>query len=138
MKKLPVVVGLLMAALGLAAQAQLGSAMAAAPYSEAKDFVYLLASGSFGRAAQMVDEGHQVVHTPKSLEAGWTALLEKYGRFQALEVSGADLSGDRWTIHVVCTFERGRVDVALDFNSITNQGKVTGVTYSKLGENERL
>lgn len=61
MRRLLVVVVMLFATFGMGTRAQLGSAMAAAPYSEAKDF-----------------------------------------------------------------------------NSITNQGKVTGMTYSKLGENERL
>jgi len=137
LRKLLVVVGFLIAAIGPAAQSHLGYAMAAAPYSEAKDFVSLLASGSFGRAAQMVAADRQASCSAEALEAGWTALLEKYGRFQAQEVSGADLSGDRWTIHVVCTFDRGRVDAALGFSSTTDQGKVLWVTYSKLGKNER-
>ncbi len=137
MRKLLVVVGFLLAALGPAAQSRFGAAMAAAPYTEAKDFVYLLASGSFGRAEEMVAADRQASCGAEALEAGWTALLEKYGRFQALEVSGADLSGDRWTIHVVCTFDRARVDAALGFSSTTDQGKVLWVTYSKLAKNER-
>jgi hypothetical protein len=85
----------------------------------------------------MVATDRQASCGAEALEAGWMALLEKYGRFQALEVSGADLSGDRWTIHVVCTFDLARVDAALGFSSTTDQGKVLGVTYSKLGKNER-
>ena len=137
MKVVLVIVGLLLSVCGPSAQSRFGAAMAAAPYSEAKDFVSLLASGSFGRASQMVAADRQASCSAETLEAGWTALLEKYGRFQAQEVSGADLSGDRWTIHVVCTFDRGRVDAALGFSSTTDQGKVLGVTYSKLGKNER-
>jgi hypothetical protein len=137
-RKLLVVVGLLIAACGAAAQSRFGYAMAAAPYTEAKDFVSLLASGSFGRAAQMVSEDRRALLGAERLESGWLALLEKHGRFQALEVSGADLSGDQWTIHVVCTFDRGRMDVALGFSSTTDQGKVTSVTYLRLWENERL
>jgi hypothetical protein len=137
MRKLLVVVGFLIAAFAPAAQSQFGYAMAAAPYTEAKDFVSLLASGSFGRAAQMVSEDRQALLGAERLESGWLALLEKHGRFQAQEVSGADLSGDRWTIHVVCTFDRGRVDAALGFSSTTDQGKVLGLVYSKLGKDER-
>jgi Protein of unknown function (DUF3887) len=137
-KRWMVVVALLISACGVAAQTRFGYAMADAPYSEAKDFITLLASGNFGRAAQMVAADCQVDYPAEGLEASWMALLEKYGRFQAQEVSGADLSGDRWTIHVVCTFDRGRVDVALGFSSTTNQGRVTGVSYSRLRENERL
>jgi hypothetical protein len=137
MKGMLVIVGLLLSVCGASAQSRFGAAMAAAPYSEAKDFVALLAAGSFGRAAQMVAEDRRASCGAEALEADWTALLEKYGRFQALEVSGADLSGDRWTIHVVCTFDRARVDAALGFSSITDQGQVLWVTYSKLGINER-
>lgn len=138
MKKWVVVVGLLIATCGVAAQSRFGYVMGAAPYSDAKDFISLLASGNFGRAAQMVSSDRQADYPAEGLEAGWMALLEKYGRFQAQEVSGADISGDQWTIHVICTFDRGRVDVALGFSSTTNQGKVTGVSYSKLMGNERL
>ena len=137
MKGMLVIVGLLLSGFGASAQPHLGYAMAAAPYTEAKDFVYLLASGSFGRAEEMVAADRRASCSAEALEASWTALLEKYGRFQALEVSGADLSGDRWTIHVVCTFDRARVDAALGFSSTTDQGKVLWVTYSKLAKNER-
>jgi hypothetical protein len=137
-RKLLAVVGILISALGPAAQSRFGYAMAAAPYSEAKDFVSLLAAGSFGRAARMVAEDRRAACSAEALEAGWAALLEQYGGFEAQEVSGADLSGDRWAIHVVCTFDRGRVDAVLSFSSTTDQGKVLGVSYRRLAENERL
>jgi hypothetical protein len=112
-------------------------AFSKAPYSGASDFIGLLANRSYSRAAGMVADRARVNLPAEALEDGWEALLERYGRFLDKEVTGADLEGDQWTIHVLCTFAKGKVDLEVRFSSLRDSGQVTGVSFSKIGDNER-
>ena len=125
--------GTLMVLLGIAAcaQTQADYAFLNAPYSAAKDFVTLLAAGSFQRAYGMVAEDARGDYSPEVLSDGWVGLLEQYGNYRDMEVSGADIEGDRWTVHVLVTFDKAKVDVALGFNSIKDQEKVLSVSYRR-------
>src|SRR5512140_2301428 len=85
-------------ALGNFGQSREQFAFANAPYSEAKDFIYTLASGSFQRAAGLVSEDAGPGLSAKGLADTWTDLLKTYGNFRDLEVAAADINGDRWTV----------------------------------------
>jgi hypothetical protein len=137
MKRLTVAVLTLGLALGLFAQSGEMAAFLNAPYSEAKDFIYTLASGSFQRAAGLTSEDARPALTAEGLGEAWLGLLKNYGDFQDLEVSAAEINGDRWTVHVFCSFKRGKVDAAVDFSSLQNQKKVLGVRFTPTAENRR-
>jgi hypothetical protein len=137
MKHLTVAVLALGLALAVCAQSGAEYAFLNAPYSEAKDFIYTVASGSFQRAAGLVSEDAGPGLSADGLAETWLGLLKTYGDFQGLEVSGADISGDRWTVHVFCSFEKGKVDAAVDFSSLQNQKKVLGVRFTKTSDNRR-
>lgn len=137
MKRLAVMVLAMGLTLALGAQSGVGYAFLNAPYSEAKDFIYTLASGSFYRAADMVSKDAGPGLTAEGLSEQWLGLLKSYGNFQGLEVSAADISGDRWTVHVYCTFDRAKVDAAVDFSSLQDQKKVLGVRFTKTTDDRR-
>jgi|WetSurMetagenome_2_1015567.scaffolds.fasta_scaffold01651_13 hypothetical protein len=137
MKHLTVAFLALGLALGFRAQTGEAYAFLNAPYSEAEDFIYTVASGSFQRAAGLVSEDAGPGLSADELADTWLGLLKTYGNFQGLEVSGADISGDRWTVHVFCSFERGKVDAAVDFSSLQNQKKVLGVRFTRTNDNRR-
>jgi hypothetical protein len=137
MKHLTVAVLALGLALALCAQTGVEYAFLNAPYSEAKDFIYTLASGSFYRAADMVSKDAGPGLTAEGLSEQWLALLKNYGNFEGLETSAADISGDRWTVHVYCTFQRAKVDAAVDFSSLQDQKKVLGVRFTRTSDDRR-
>ena len=119
-------------AVGLAAVAQRGGAYGAfanAPYSEASDFVDMLAAGTFYQASQHAAECARKTLSRGALEANWLDLLERYGRFQGRAGTGADLDGDQWRVHVLCTFDKGRVDVVVSFSTYQDEGLVTAASF---------
>ena len=137
MKSVLVVIATL--ALAASASAQVGRydfALANAPYSEASDFVDRLAAGSFGRATDYVADSAKADVTAQLLESAWIDLLERYGQYQGSEVTGADVDGDRWRVHVKCTFQKAKVDVVVSFSTIQELGKVTGIAFNKLRGND--
>lgn len=126
-------------AVGLAAAAQGGGAYGAfanAPYSEASDFVDMLAAGTFYQASQHVAECARGTLSRDALEAKWLDLLGRYGRFQGREVTGADLEGDQWRVHVLCTFGKGRVDVVVSFSTYQDEDLVTAVAFVHVKDGE--
>jgi hypothetical protein len=141
MRRLSIAAVAVALALGLAAgafgQSGVEYAFLNAPYSEAKDFIYTLAAGSFQRAAGLVADDAGPGLSADGLAETWLGLLKNYGNFQGLEVSGADISGDRWTVHVFCSFEKGKVDAAVDFSSLQNQKKVLGVRFTRTNDSRR-
>ena len=119
-------------AVGLMAAAQGGGAYGAfanAPYSKASDFVDMLAAGTFYQASQHVADCARGTLSKDDLEAIWLDLLERYGRFQGREVTGADLDGDQWRVHVLCTFDKGRVDIVVSFSTYQDEDLVTAASF---------
>ena len=100
-----------------------------APYDEALDFVDLLAAGDFFRAAQCLPANQRTDATAEGLKQQWSALTRKYGRFQGRRYTAADLEGEHWRIHVLCTFEKGYVDAILTFSTLTEERKVLSFTF---------
>ena len=126
-------------AMVVGASAQVGRydfALANAPYSEASDFIDRLAAGSFSRATDYVADSARGDVTAQVLEAAWIDLLERYGQYQGNEVTGADVDGDKWHVHVKCTFQKAKVDAIVSFSTVQELGKVTGISFNKLRGND--
>ncbi len=100
-----------------------------APYDEALNFVDLLAAGDFFRAAQCLPASRRTDATAENLKHEWSDLTRKYGQFQGRRYTAADLEGEHWRIHVLCTFEKGYLDAILTFSTLAEERKVLSFTF---------
>ena len=100
-----------------------------APYDAALNFVDLLAAGDFFRAAQCLPANQRGDATVEQLKRRWGDLTRKYGRFQGRRYTAADLEGEHWRIHVLCTFEKGYVDAILTFSTLAEEREVLSFTF---------
>lgn len=126
------VAAVLLLALSVAALAQRGRAaygFASAPKDEAQDVVERIARGSYSSATDNFSDRLRATLTPDALRRTWSSFVSSYGPFRDSEVKAVDLEGDEWHIHVLCTMDKGYVDVTVTYSSITNDQKVLGLSF---------
>jgi len=106
-----------------------GMAFAGAPYEHALDFVDLLGSGHFEEAHDLLSPSARRVWSAARLGSAWKEQEDRKGDFFKREVSAVELDGDRWRVHVLCLFVRGRADVVLEFTTLSDDPTVLSLQF---------
>lgn len=111
-------------------------AFASAPREEARDFVGLLSNWNFGSAMNELSDGFRRQMSHERLQAAWEPLVRKYGPCLARDVTSVELDGQRWAIHVLCTFRSAYVDAVIYFDTLASDKKVTGFRFAKVSREQ--
>lgn len=107
----------------------LGYAVTNAPNDDALDFVDRLASANFYQAAELLSPDLRRTATPQVLADQWKEITKRLGRFQDREVKSVSPDGTSWHIHVLCTFEKGKLDVVVDYTSLNTDHLVLAYSF---------
>lgn len=129
MKSAVVAGALVLSCLSLWAQG-FGYAAANAPYDDAKFLLGMLSEGSFSRASEAFDDGARASYSADALQRMWFDLIARYGPLQDYEAKAADVQGTSWRIHILCTFQKGKVDALVTFDSRQTSHKALSLTFT--------
>ena len=94
--------------------------------NQARDFVDLLVQGNYGRVVDRFDGKMQEALPEEKIEEMWTALQDKFGRFQKQVGVRQTREHGFECVYVTCSFDRKNIEIKVVYD---NEQKVAGLWF---------